>query len=64
VKIIVIVHHAGNSAQMRFSSAHTKFPKEATQAHFSRAQMNIMRPNHVVSMHNYAPKVAQVIKTR
>jgi hypothetical protein len=26
VKIIVIVHHVGNSAQMSFSSAHTKFP--------------------------------------
>ncbi len=25
VKIIVIVHHVGNSAQMSFSSAHTKF---------------------------------------
>jgi hypothetical protein len=28
VKIIVIVHYAGNSAQMSFSIAHTKFPNQ------------------------------------
>jgi hypothetical protein len=28
VKITVIVHHAGNSAQMSFSSTHTKFPNQ------------------------------------
>jgi hypothetical protein len=28
VKIIVIVHQAGNSVQMSFSSAHKKFPNQ------------------------------------
>jgi hypothetical protein len=28
VKITVIVHHAGNSLQMSFSSAHTEFPNQ------------------------------------
>ncbi len=28
MKIIVIVHHAGNSGQMSISSAHTKFPNQ------------------------------------
>jgi hypothetical protein len=37
---------------------------EAAQTHFRREQMNITRRIYTVSKHNYAPKVAWVIKTR
>jgi hypothetical protein len=47
-----------------FQASIKNFLTEAAQTHFWCAQMNITRPIYAVSMHNFAPKGARVIKTR
>jgi hypothetical protein len=49
-------------AQVSFQASIQNFQIKA-QTHFLGAQMNITQPIDVVSMHNCAPKVVQVIKT-
>jgi hypothetical protein len=59
VKIFVIVHHTGNSAQMSFSSTHTKFPYLGCTNVF----LTTANEHYAMSMHIYTPKVARVIET-